>query len=300
MMIKKNIKTISSFFIVPFVHPFARKNVIKTFIRIIKWQILSRQKTEIIKTWVNDLKVICKNGDTGFTGNLYYGLMEYQDMSFVLHLLDSDDTFIDIGSNLGSYTLLSGGVCRSSTYSLEPSPSTYKRLIDNVQINNLDNVYCLNIGAGDKNGSFYMTDDKGPENHLIVDDKIHTNDIKVTVKKVDDIEFKTKPTFMKIDTEGCEYQVIQGARKTLESDQMIGLLVEINGNNDRFNGTNHEILSLLSEMNYQPYEFDYSNKVLKKIHHINSKGNTLFIKNYEDASKKIKAFQGTTLWNIGI
>ena len=168
-------------------------------------------------------------------------------MSFVMHLLDSDDTFVDIGSNLGSYTLLAGGVCQSTTYSLEPSPETFKRLIKNVEINNLDNIQCLNIGAGDVNGSFYMTNDRGPENHLITDNKTYKSNIKVEVRKVDDIAFESKPTFIKIDTEGYEYQVIKGAVSTLESSDMIGLLVEINGNNERFNGSNYEILNLLKK-----------------------------------------------------
>lgn len=296
----KNIKTLFSFLIVPFTHPFASKNIFKAFIRIIRWQILSRQKTEIIETWVNDLKVICKNGDTGFTGNLYYGLMEYHDMSFVMHLLDSNDTFVDIGSNLGSYTLLVGGVCKSITYSLEPSPTTFKRLIKNVEINNLDNIQCLNIGAGDENGSFYMTDDKGPENHLIIDNKTYRSNIKVEVQKVDDINFKSKPTFMKIDTEGCEYQVIKGAMNILESSEMIGLLVEINGNNERFNGTNHEIVNLLKKMGYMPYRFDHIKNDLNKIEYVNSKGNTLFIKNYDLALNKIKSYKGSTIWGMSI
>lgn len=296
----KIVKTLFNFLFVPFTHPFASKNILKTFLRVIRWQISSRQKTEIIATWINDLKVICKNGDTGFTGNLYYGLMEYHDMSFAMHLLDSDDTFVDIGSNLGSYTLLVGGVCQSTTYSLEPSPETFKRLIKNVEINNLENIQCLNIGAGDENGSFYMTNDRGPENHLITDNNVYRSNIKVKVKKIDDIDFESKPTFIKIDTEGYEYQVIKGAVNTLESSEMIGLLVEINGNNERFNGTNYEILNLLDKMGYMPYQFDYNQNDLIKIEQVNTKGNTLFIKNYDLALKKIKSYKGSTIWGKSI
>ena len=294
----RNIKTLLSFLTVPFTHPYASKNILKAFIRIIRWQILSRQKTEIIETWVNDLKVICRNGDTGFTGNLYYGLMEYHDMSFVMHLLDSSDTFVDIGSNLGSYTLLAGGVCQSSTYSLEPSPSTFKRLKANVKLNNIEKIYCLNIGAGIENGSFYMTESKGPENHVTTE--ISNDTVKVDVKKIDDINFDSNPTFIKIDTEGTEFDVIRGGLKVLDSPEMIGLLVEINGNNQRYNQKTNEMIQFLNNLGYHAYRYDYSNKELHKINHIKTNGNTLFIKNYLKASQKIKDYKSNQLWGKDI
>ena len=297
---KKTIRTIFSFLTKPFTHPFAKRNILLTFYRILKWQVLSRVKMESVEPWVNDIKVVCRNGDTGFTGNIYYGLMEYDDMIFILHLLDKDDTFLDIGSNLGSYSLLASGVCSSYTYSFEPSPTTFKRLLRNVEINHLNNLTCLNIGAGEENGRFLMTESKGPENHFILNDHSFDDSVKVEVKRIDDIDFSSSPTFIKIDTEGTELCVIRGALKTLKLESMIGLLVEINGNNDRYNETDEEMILLLNSMNYFSYRFDSVNKKLHKTNKVNSKGNTLFIKNYAIALSKIKRYKGTTLWNFDL
>ena len=300
---KKNIKTLIGFIVNPFVHPFAKKHVLKTFYRILRWQIVSRFKFQSIETWINNLKVECRKGDTGFTGNLYYGLMEYEDMSFVAHLLDHSDTFIDVGSNLGSYSLISGGVCGSLTYSLEPSTETYHRLLRNIKINNLDNVSCLNIGAGDKEGSFLFTNSKGPENHLIVNDNNDNNDgdlVKINVKKLDSLNFNANPTFIKIDTEGFELSVLKGAVNILKLDSMIGILIEINGNNMRYDKTNLEILNLLEELNYYPYSFNPFTKVLIKLNELTFTGNTLFIKNIQAASRKIKIEKNNKIWGINI
>lgn len=46
---------------------------------------------------------------TGATGNIYVGLHEFEDMAFLLHVLRRTDLFVDVGANIGSYTILAGG-----------------------------------------------------------------------------------------------------------------------------------------------------------------------------------------------
>ena len=300
-MANKYIKTILAFAVTSFVHPFAKKNPLGAFYRIARWQIISRLKLENIETWIDGIKVKCRSGDTGFTGNLYYGLMEFEDMSFVMHLLDSEDTFIDVGSNLGSYSLISGGVCKSKTYSLEPSKITYDRLVENINLNNLTNVNCFNIGAGEKTGKVLFTTSKGPENHIITSPNLDTKDaVSVDIKKLDELFIEAEPTFMKIDTEGVELSVLRGATKILESDKMIGLLVEINGNSERYNEADSDILNLLLDLSYFPYHYNPLNRELIKLDSYEKKGNTLFIKNLEEASNKIKLEKNNTIWGYNV
>ena len=56
-------------------------------------------------------------------------------MSFLLHYLNEEDTFVDIGANVGSYTILSGIIKKSTVHSFEPIPSTFKKLKRNISIN---------------------------------------------------------------------------------------------------------------------------------------------------------------------
>ena len=63
-------------------------------------------------------------GMTGATGNVYCGLHEFEDMALVLHALRPRDLFVDVGANVGSYTVLGGQPARvalASNPSLEPS-----------------------------------------------------------------------------------------------------------------------------------------------------------------------------------
>ena len=56
--------------------------------------------------WVNGTQLVLEPAMCGATGNLYAGLHEWSDMAFVLFLLGPKDHFLDIGSDVGTYTVL--------------------------------------------------------------------------------------------------------------------------------------------------------------------------------------------------
>jgi hypothetical protein len=59
--------------------------------------------------YVNETRLLVKPGMAGATGNVYAGLHEYEDMAFVLHALRPSSRFVDVGANVGTYTVLAGG-----------------------------------------------------------------------------------------------------------------------------------------------------------------------------------------------
>ena len=61
---------------------------------------------KIIVPWVGDSRFITGSGETGLTGNIYVGFHEYEEMLFLLHALQPTDTFVDVGANVGEYTIL--------------------------------------------------------------------------------------------------------------------------------------------------------------------------------------------------
>ena len=90
-----------------FNHPLTKENRLKAIISLVRWQIgVSLLRRKVIVPWVEDSKFIVGKGETGLTGNLYTGLMEYEDMLFLLHALQPDETFIDVGANVGDTAAL--------------------------------------------------------------------------------------------------------------------------------------------------------------------------------------------------
>src|SRR6188768_213885 len=92
-------------------HPLNRQHKSAALLRFLKWQIGIRLLPgRVVYDWINGTSFIVQRGETGLTGNLYCGLHEFSDMAFVLHAVGAGDLFVDVGANVGSYTLLACSV----------------------------------------------------------------------------------------------------------------------------------------------------------------------------------------------
>lgn len=130
--------------------------------------------------------LVVKRGMTGATGNLYAGLHDFEDMSFLLHLLRKNDVFMDVGSNIGSYTILASGGIGCDSIAVEPIPSTFNNLKDNIAINGIqDRTKVLNIGLGSANSTLLFANTRDTVNHVAVDGEKDTT--KVPVRMLDEI-----------------------------------------------------------------------------------------------------------------
>ena len=195
-------------------HPLNKKNKLGSLLCFIKWQLKSRlYKSKHIYKWVDKTNFIIKRGEHALTGNLYCGLLEYEDMSFVLHSLKETDNFYDIGANVGSYTILASGVKRCKSFCFEPIQSSYERLIDNVNLNKIQHlVDARNIGIGDRNEILSFTNDLNTTNRVCKDSDIDNTE-NVDVIRLDDYFKSLVPSIAKIDVEGFEDFVLKGGKK---------------------------------------------------------------------------------------
>ena len=174
-------------------HPFNSEHKLRSIIGFFKYQVETRlMGTKFLVDWVDDAKFITMKGENDLNGNLYCGLMEYEDMSFLLHFSKKTDTFFDIGANVGSYTILASGVRGCHSICFEPLPSTFDRLLDQIKINRIDSlVDARNNGVGDKSGKLEFT------NNLNCLNKVNTNPSNKDTTEVDvitlDSNFEPKP-----------------------------------------------------------------------------------------------------------
>lgn len=202
-----------------------RGRPIATLARFAKWQIQSRVQEEVIFHWFEGAKLAVRNGMTGATGNIYCGLHEYRDMAFLLHLLDTESTFVDVGANVGSYTILASAVCQARSIAIEPDENTAKRLVRNIEVNGIDELVDLRVTAvGASNGNIKFTRGRDTINRVAsgADEDVQI----VPLVRLDDLLEGSNPTLIKVDVEGFETEVLKGSERTLSNASLKAILLE--------------------------------------------------------------------------
>ncbi len=206
-------------------HPLSSKRPLSAYWRYGRWQIESRLRREVEFPWIEGSKLVARNGMTGATGNIYCGLHEFEDMAFLLHLLRPDDLFVDIGANIGSYTVLASAVCDARSISVEPDPGTMESLKRNVEANRIgESVRLIQAALGAASGSVRFTVGQDTTNRVAGEADANTRDVEV--RTLDEILKSQKPTLIKMDVEGYEPEVIAGGVKTLEVPSLLAVITE--------------------------------------------------------------------------
>ena len=155
---------------------------------------------------------------TGATQQIYTGLSDFADCSLLLHLLREGDLFVDVGANVGVYTVLAAGALGARVVSIEPVPETFGKLCANLRVNNIvDKVAPHNIGLGRAEARLRFTANQDTTNHVIEDEAWSGPSILVPGSTLDAVLNGSTPVLIKIDVEGWESEVLAGAAATLRS-----------------------------------------------------------------------------------
>ena len=273
-------------------HPLNKDNKLKSLIRFVKWQLGSRLLPgAIVYDWINGSKFLVKTGETGLTGNIYAGLHEFTDMAYLLHVLRSEDLFIDVGANVGSYTILACSAVGAKGYAFEPIPSTYRRLVENMRLNHLDEkVKCINEGVGAQQGSISFTTASDTTNHALASGEQCNNIVNVEVTSLDIALSGESPNLAKIDVEGYETPVLEGAQETLKNQTLHSVIMELNGSGNRYGFDELRILELMFDHGFRTYSYNPLERSLINLEGKNlSSGNTLFIRDKSFVVERIRS-----------
>lgn len=270
-------------------HPLNRKSKIKAISRFFKWQICSRiNQVPIIYPFTDKSRIIIYRSMYSATSNLYCGLDEFSDMGFLLHFLREDDLFVDVGANIGSYTILSSAHVQAKTISIEPVLSTFSFLKDNISINHIESLVSpFQIAIGAQSSTINFTTKYDTRNHVAKEGEIELSE--VSISTLDELlEGKEQPILLKIDVEGFESEVIKGAEKTLNNESLKAIIIELNGLSSRYNQDQNVIHNTLLGLGFKPYEY---NPFLRSISELPSFGNknTLYLRDVNFIIERIRA-----------
>jgi FkbM family methyltransferase len=210
-------------------HPLTRDRPLRSIARYAAWQLGSRVVREHRHAWIGGSCLVVRNGMTGATGNIYCGLHEFVDMAFVLHMLRPGDLFLDIGANVGSYSVLAAAVCGADVLAFEPDPDTLVHLRRNIAANRLDERVVVHDAAlGAQAGEAAFTVGLDSMNQVVEAADGPTR--KVRMLPLDAVPRSSEAALMKLDVEGFEERVLSGAPRALASPAL--LAIETEGRSD--------------------------------------------------------------------
>ena len=189
---------------------------------------------------------------------IYYGFCE-ESKKILYKLVAADDIVIDVGTNVGEITMNIASIIGKNgiVHSFEPFPINYNRFLTNLSLNSFQNIVPNKFGLSNEKGKFIplindqknlgMTslatiEDANTENNTIID--VITLDEYITIQNI------KKVSVIKIDVEGFELKVLQGARNTIQKDKP-KLFVELDNNNlIKFNNSSKDLVKYLESLNY--------------------------------------------------
>jgi len=173
-------------------------------------------------------------------------------MNFILRYLRPADNFIDVGANVGVYTVLASCIVTiGEIHAFEPSAQALLRLKENIEINNLANVSVHATAVSDLSGHVYLTKNRDSMNHLIKHCDIPNIEMVKSVRLDDEvggIDF----AMGKMDIEGAELLAMKGSVKMLESHNPPIWLIEVNDLARRFGYEKEDLISFLMKFGYIP------------------------------------------------
>jgi len=162
-----------------------------------------------------------------------YGVHEKLETELMRERLRPGAAVIDVGANIGYYALLEASLVGPGgcVYALEPFPRNHDLLIRNIRLNGReDRVRTFHLAAGDAEGSARMYLGPSDNMHCLMEyDRTDTFNEHIEVETVTldrFLEGKRPISFLRMDLEGYECQVLDGMQETLKT-QHPDLLFEI-------------------------------------------------------------------------
>jgi len=159
----------------------------------------------------------------GGRGLYLYGEIQEFELDVLEHFLEPGDGFVDVGANVGAYSMKAASLVgkQGSVLAIEPYPISANTILQNSFLNGFENVRVRVCCASDVDGHalFYMNQNK-PNSFSLTPApgyaaySVATSTIDTLVRN----EGISRIALIKIDAEGAENQVMTGALEIISRD----------------------------------------------------------------------------------
>ena len=229
-------------------------------------------KQPVVMNWIDGLKLRIYPKNEVFRALFVRGIYDPNLIVTVNTLLHKGGTFIDVGANMGYFSLLASKVVGEDgrILAIEPSSRDFTRLVDNVNINHLSNINPYRLAISDKKGTTKLSvacEERSSLNTLGTSfgfkgiEKVAIEDVETdTIDAIVEKEGIKSVDVLKIDIEGSEMVALQGAKNTIEKYRPVILLGTNEGALSACGVDIKDLKALLKELRYKSYVLEFSPK----------------------------------------
>ncbi len=268
-----------------------------------------KRKDEIELAWMSKFKnsdffdytlesgIVIRLYKDSVLSRLIHDGFENEELNFLRRYLQKGDTFLDIGANVGLFSLVASNKvgAQGRILAFEPSPKTYGRFKENILLNSITNVEALNIGLSDKEDVLKLNVSENGYDAWnsfvnVKDDKFQVT-AEARVRRLDDVieDNNVKNVdLVKLDVEGWEKYVLYGGENFFKNQSPV-VMVEFTETNT-FSAGYHvqELFDILESWGYTWYRYK-DNSLVPEVKQLHYPYDNLFaIKELDAVLNKIK------------
>jgi FkbM family methyltransferase len=205
--------------------------------------------------------------------------------------------FLDVGANIGAYTVLAAGVTKARVIAFEPNPRTFSQLRKNLEINQIsEQVRTVNAAVGRSPAKLRLTDDLGTENYVITGAGAG---IEVPVWPLDEQLGGAIPKLLKIDVEGFETEAFAGAARLLGAPALQAMIVERNNSGARYGFDEGELHRTIRSAGFSPFAYEPFTRKLSPLPS-EALGNLIYLRDLVAVQQMVQSSPGYSFTGLVI
>lgn len=256
--------------------------------------------TEYIMPLVGPARLILSDRQNYATLVYTCQLWDFAEQAFLLHFLRPGDLFVDVGANVGGYTVLASAVAGARSMAFEPVPSTYAELQRNIRLNDIGHLVQAHCCAlGETAGTSRMTAHRGGLNHMAFETDTPgpaAETVEVVADRLDAVLGGVPCQAIKMDAEGFELSILRGAPETLSQPSLQALVIELNSSGERYGFMDGDVHQSIIQYGFEPYSYKARTRTLAALPGYNRQGlNTLYIRNRQAVMERLASGPRFTL-----
>jgi FkbM family methyltransferase len=226
------------------------------------WSLVRRRQFEYVTTTRQGLRIEGNTRDWIQRHLYYFGLWEPSLSAWITSRLQPGDVFIDVGANVGYFTMLAARLVGASgaVVAVEAMPAIYEHLLRHVRANGLTNCRCVNEAAVGPDAPPEVTLFWGGEGNIgssgMIEREGQARAVRVPARALQVILTEDecrRARIIKVDVEGVEAEAIRGlGLESRRFDPRLELIVEVAYEAERL-AQREWLLGHLRDLGYFPY-----------------------------------------------